>query len=83
MQDLCDYLKQYNAPQSINLSSQHWKKLLKEVVAGFKSAHEHSFLFDFLQNIGRLYRNQIAFIEDLLRLEVEDLFSGTCINYYR
>ena len=80
MQFVQDFFKSYSISDTITLSDPTWREFFGAVVMRFQSACKHFYLADFMMACSLKYKasgRAVAFITDLLKLEVEKLLSGT------
>ena len=74
-----EFLGKYSIPDTIALSDPTWKEFFGAVVVRSQSAHSHQYLAEFMIHCSAKYkesRRAVAFVTDLLKLDVEKLLSG-------
>ena len=79
MQIVKEFLGKYSIPDTITLSDPTWKEFFGAIVVRSQSAHSHQYLAEFMIHCSTKYRESgraVAFVTDLLKLDVEKLLSG-------
>ncbi len=74
-----EFLRKYSILPNISLSDPTWRDFFSAVVVRSQSAHSHSHLADFMLMCSVKYKEDgraVAFVTDLLKLDVEKLLSG-------
>ena len=74
-----EFLRKYSIPATITLSDPTWKEFFGAVVVRSQSAYSHQYLAEFMIHCSAKYRESgraVAFVTDLLKLDVEKLLSG-------